>query len=204
MQAKMRGGLPKWRAPKDIEKRFASFCEKLHMPKTFYELSFDRLSKGWQMSFRKNQKTFNDYTSRFGKNIIVTDHHYWSTEDIVKVSLDRWMVENSFRQSKDKSLVSALPIRHWTDSKIRCHFFSCIVALTYLGLIEQRLKNENLNLTAPAAINHMRQLHSCLCLINKKRKPARIIEQPSETQAQILKAFKAKITTSGVLHSTVS
>lgn len=156
------------------------------------------------MSFRRNPKAFVDYSSRFGKNIIVTDHHYWSTEEIVKVSQDRWMVENSFRQSKDTNLVSVLPIRHWTDSKIRCHFLSCVVALTYLGLIEQRLKNTKIDLTASAAISHMRQLHSCLCLINKKRKPARIIEQPSQTQAKILKAFNYKITTSGVLQPLAS
>jgi transposase len=201
MQAKMRAGLPKWRAPKEIEKRYRAFCEKLYITKTFYELSFERLTQGWQMSFRKNPKTFADYTSRFGKNIIVTDHHYWSTEEIVKVSLDRWMVESSFRQSKDKDLVSALPIRHWTDSKIRCHFLSCVVALTYLELIEHRVKNAGLDLTASAAINHMRQLHSCLCWINRKRKPTRIIEQPSQTQAQILKAFNYKVTPGGVLQT---
>ncbi len=204
MQAKMGAGLPQWRTPKVIEKRFNAFCEKLYMPKTFYELSFERIRSGWHMSFRRNLKAFVDYTSRFGKNIIVTDHHYWSTEEIVKVSQDRWMVENSFRQSKNKDLVSVLPIRHWTDSKIRCHFLSCVVALTYLGLIEQRLKNAKINLTASVAINHMRQLHSSLCLINKKRKPARIIEQPSKTQTKILKAFNYKITTSGVLQPLAS
>ena len=151
------------------------------------------------MSFRKNPKTFAEYISRFGKNIIITDQHGWSTEEIVKASLDRWIVERSFRQSKDRDLISALPIRHWTDGKIRCHFLSCIVALTYLRMIEQKLIKAGLNLTAAAAINRMRQLHSCLCWINGKRKPARIIEQPSQIQAQILKAFKYKINSSGVL-----
>jgi transposase len=199
MQAKMRDGSPHWRSPKAIEKRYAALCEKLYMPKTFYELSFERLSRGWQMIFRKNPKTMAETTGRFGKNVIITDQHDWSTQGLVKASLDRWMVENSFRQSKNKDLVSALPIRHWTDGKIRCHFLTCIVALTYLGLIEQRMRSAGLHLTAKAAVDRMRQLHSCLCWINRKRKPARIMEQPSKTQAKILRAFNYKINKSGVL-----
>ena len=199
MQAKMRDGLPQWRSPKALEKRYAALCEKLFRPKTFYDLSFERQSRGWQMTFRRNPKTLAQYTSRFGKNIIVTDRHDWSTQEIVKAGWDRWMVENAFRQSKNKDLVSALPIRHWTDGKIRCHFLSCVVALSYLKIIEQRLKEAGLDLTAPAAIGHLRQLHSCLCWIKENRKPDRIIEQPSQVQARILKAFNHKISKGGVL-----
>jgi transposase len=41
-------------------------------------------------------------------------------------------VEEAFRQSKDEDLISLMPFRHWTDSKIRCHILTCIVALAYL------------------------------------------------------------------------
>jgi transposase len=108
------------------------------------------------------------------------------------------MVENAFRQSKDDDLVSVLPIRHWTDSKIRCHIFTCIVALTYLGLIEIRLKKAGVALTAQTAMEHMRKLHSCLCWTASKGRADRVIEDPTDMQAQILAAFGYKID-SGVL-----
>ena len=82
-------------------------------------------------------------------------------------ALDRYIVENSFRQTKDRDLVSALPIRHWTDSKIRCHLLTCVVALTYLELIRKRLEKANLDFSAAVAIGHMQNLHSCLCWKNK-------------------------------------
>ena len=135
-----------------------------------------------------------------GKNILVTDRSDWTDEEIVQAALDRYIVENSFRQTKDDDLVSALPIRHWTDGKIRCHFLTCVVALTYLGLIQNHLAQSGLNLSATAAVNHMRQLHSCLCWINDQKKPARIIEQPTNDQVKILKVFNYAITPSGVLH----
>jgi transposase len=199
MQAKMRDRLPQWRTPREIDKRYAVLCEKMHLVKTFYYLSFEKKDGAWAMTFRKNPEVWSKYTSRFGKNIIVSDRHDWSTEEIVQASLDRYIVEHSFRQTKDDDLVSALPIRHWTDGKIRCHFLTCVVALTYLGMIQNRLDKAGLRFSARTAVKCMRRLHSCLCFVNKQRSPRRIIEQPSPEQAQILKAFRHKLTPDGVL-----
>ena len=199
MQAKMRDRCPRWRTPKEIEKRYQALCEKLFLSRKFYELSFKKNSGGWQMVFRKNQETWTEYTRRFGKNIIVTDLHTWSTEEIVQTALDRYIVESAFRQTKNDDLVSTLPIRHWTDSKIPRHLLTCVVALTYVGLVRNRLRRAKVDLSATAAINHMRQFHSCLCWINRQQKAERIIEQPTKEQARILKAFHHKITSRGVL-----
>ncbi len=138
------------------------------------------------------------HIERFGKNILITDHMDWSTDAIVRASLDRYMVEEAFRQSKDDDLVSVLPLRHWTDGKIRCHIFTCVVALAYLRLIELRLSRAGLKLTAATAMEEMHRLHSCLCWRAGETKPDRLIEDPSPLQAQILRAFGYEVA-SGVL-----
>jgi transposase len=61
------------------------------------------------------------------------------TGDIIEASLARWQVEDRFRCSKDVDLVGTGPLRHWTDSKIRCHLFTCVVAMTYLRRIESKM-----------------------------------------------------------------
>ena len=48
------------------------------------------------------------------------------------------------------------------------------------------------------AMEHMRRLHSCVCWHTGHRKPVRMIEEPNETQALILKAFGHEVT-GGVL-----
>ena len=73
------------------------------------------------LSFRKDVPAVERKRTLFGKNVIITDNMDWTTTDIVQTSLDRWQVENRFRLSKDDDLVALRPIRHWTDSKIRCH-----------------------------------------------------------------------------------
>jgi transposase len=90
-------------------------------------------------------------------------------------------------------LVNLMPVRHWTDSKIRCHVFSCIVALAYLRLIEIRLYWVGLKISAEKAMEEMHRLHSCLVWQSGKKNPERLLEEPSEMQAQILKAFGYEI-----------
>lgn len=108
------------------------------------------------------------------------------------------MVENAFRQTKDDDLVSLQPIRHWTDSKIRCHILTCVAALCYLRLIELKLARANIHMSAASVMASMKRLHSCLCWKAGKNKPVRMLEEPSEQQVQILQAFGYEIT-GGVL-----
>ena len=197
-RSKVRSRAAQWRKKEKILERYNTLCEDLNLPKDLYDLDFE--SEGGQlgMSFRKNHYRISRHIDRFGKNIIITDRTDWTTDKIVQANLDRYQVEDAFRLSKDDDLVSLFPIRHWTDSKIRCHIFSCIAALCYLRIIELRLHRAGLDMTAATAMKHMQRLHSCLCWQSGAKKPARIIETPSDSQAAILRAFRHE-TAGGVL-----
>ena len=150
---------------------------------------------------RKNFYRIGRYINRFGKNIIVTDNMDWTTDEIVRASLDRYMVEKAFRQTKDHDQVSLFPIRHWTDGKIRCHILTCVVALTYLRIIELRLRRAGLSFSASTVMQQMQKLHSCLCFSATKRKPLPMIQEPNDIQAQILAAFGFQVNNGGVLQT---
>ncbi len=152
------------------------------------------------MYFRKNHYRISRHVARFGKNIIITSHHDWPTDKIVKASLDRYQVEHSFRQTKAGEFGNFRPTRHWTDSKLRCHLFSCVVALTCLSLIRLWLHRAGVKYTADHAMQSMRNLASCLCWQSDKRKPFRMIEEPDSDQAKILQVCGYKIQ-NGVLQS---
>lgn len=108
-------------------------------------------------------------------------------------------MEECFRQSKDDDLVGVQFIRHWTDSKIRCHLFTCVAAMTYLRLIEIKLAAAGVGRTAAGVMDDMRHLHSVLLLTGSARKPQRRLEAPTKTQAEVLKAFGHYLDTGGVL-----
>ncbi len=138
----------------------------------------------------------------FGKNIIITDNTDWTTSDIIQANLDRWQVEDRFRLSKDDELVGVSPVRHWTDSKIRCHLFTCVVAMTYLRRIELKLAASGINLTAADIMEDMGKLHQVLSLKKGEQKPGRRLETPSKAQAEVLSAFGYRVDTRGGLQQT--
>jgi len=189
---------PYWRSEERVERYYEKTCDQLHLPKDLYDFALEKVMGRQRLAFRKNYYRIGRYIERFGKNIIVTDHLDWSTSDIISASLDRYVIENIFRQSKDRDLVSVIPIRHWTDSKIRCHIFTCIVALTYLRLLEIKLRKAGLEISPPKAIHEMQKLHACLYWLEGARKPKRLIEDPTPLQSKILKAFGYKVV-NGVL-----
>jgi transposase len=199
MRAKVKEQAVHWRKANVIQERYVRLCERLHVSSELFILEFDQSADGLSMSFRKDPYQVSKKQAMFGKNIIITDNIDWTTREIVEASLDRWQVENRFRLSNDDDLVAARPIRHWTDSKIRCHLFSCVVALTYLRRLELKLSAAGINRTAEDVMDDMRHLHSVLTLSKGSRKLNRRLETPSKTQAEVLSCFGYYVDDSGVL-----
>ncbi|MCL7489351.1 MAG: IS1634 family transposase [Desulfobulbaceae bacterium] len=188
-QAKVNQGAPHWRNKTQVLARYNDACAQLHIAADLYTVEVYENGKSLRMNFRKNHYRIGRHIDRFGKNIIITDNADWSTDDIVNASLDRWTAEDGFRQSKNDDLVAMMPFRHWTDSKIKCHVFTCIAAYALLRLLEIKLRRADSTLTAQAAMKQMSQLHSVLIWLPKRKTPERMIEEPDEEQAQILGAF---------------
>ena len=201
LRSKAKSGKAPWNSLKHLEKHYMQACEKLFLPKDLYQFDLEKEGGKPKFVFRRDYYRIGKYIERFGRNIIITDHRGWSTDEIVGASLDRYLVEEAFRQSKDDELVSVLPMRHWTDGKIRCHIFTCMAALTYLRILENRLRQAGIPQTSDSVMETMRKLHSCLCWSASKSRPQRVIEEPTEDQSAILKAFGYKIA-SGVLQKS--
>lgn len=69
--------------------------------------------------------------------------------------------------------------------------------------IELGLQRSGVPMTAGTAMASVHRLHSCQCYAQATRKLERLIEEPSEVQAQILAAFGYEIA-GGVLHPRAS
>jgi transposase len=199
MRNNVREKAPHWKKPDAIRERYVRLCERLHVSSHYYTLAFKQTNDGLSMSFRKDPYRVSRKQAMFGKNIIITDNTDWTTCEIVEASLDRWQVEDRFRLSKNDDLVGTRPIRHWTDSKIRCHLFSCVVALAYLRRLELRLSAAGVSRTAEDVMEDMQHLHSVLTLNRGSIKPIRRLETPTKTQSEVLTALGHRIDGSGVL-----
>ena len=154
---------------------------------------------GRDFSFRKDAYQIEKAKALFGKNIIVTDNTDWSMDEIVQASLDRWGVEKAFRDTKSKHHISTQPMFHWTDSKIRCHLLTCVMALTMKRLLEFHLEPVVGKVSAEEIIEEMRALRSLLIWHPKKKKPQQQLEEPTPMQNDVLKALGYGVDDSWVL-----
>jgi hypothetical protein len=150
-------------------------------------------SGSFQMSIRTNPLVLNEYRARFGKNIIFTDHVDWGTEEIVRSYRDRYKIETAFRWTKDPALIRWQPMYHWTDSKIRVHGLTCVIALLYLSLLHRKLKNAGLAISLDRAMEALRAIRPALCRYPKSPQTVRKVCRLSSTEQELLTALNLQI-----------
>lgn len=199
-----RDAKPHWRDPDQITERYQRLCERLHIGSQYYKLEFGDRRRAPEMSFRKDDYQIKKTEAVFGRNIIVTDNDDWTTDEIVQLSLDRYFVEKQFRASKAGRHVNINPFFHWTDSKIRCQLLTCVIALTALRILELKIAASGVSTrwksqSGRAVLEEMRALHSLLLWYPSKKTAERVVEMPTKTQAEVLRAFGWQVSAGGVL-----
>jgi transposase len=108
-------------------------------------------------------------TEVFGKRLLMTDQHEWSSEDIILAYQGQSHAEAAFRQLKDVDHLTVRPQYHWTDQKVRVHTFICLLAYLLCRLIERECR----------AIGYKGSLSNLLDLLSTIR--LAMIVQPSGT-----------------------
>jgi transposase len=91
-----------------------------------------------------------------GKNIIITDNHDWSTEEIVVTYRSQYIIEDIFKKMKDRKRGTWWPMYHWTDSMIKVHGLYCSLSLLLRSLIMKKVQDAAMPMS-------MTKLHDKLC-----------------------------------------
>ena len=96
------------------------------------------------LTYRTNKKNLDALEDKLGLRILMTDHHEWSSTEIVNAFYGQSLVENAFKNLKNPYHLAVTPEFHWTDQKIRVHYFSCVLGYLLATLIwrEARMKTD--------------------------------------------------------------
>lgn len=104
---------------------------KRQFVKDIIDWSLQEVSKGkFRLEFTINQEKLGEIEEKLGIRILMTDRHDWGTVDIIKAYYGQSMIEHTFKNLKNPYHLALRPQYHWTDQKIKVHFFIC--ALGYL------------------------------------------------------------------------
>lgn len=93
----------------------------------------------WQVAYAIDPEKWSDLIeNHFGRRILMTDRHDWSTEEIILAYRSQTKVEYAFRNLKNPFHGTFQPSYHWTDQKLQVHAFICVIA--YLMMMVTLLK----------------------------------------------------------------
>jgi transposase len=134
---------------------------------------------------------------QLGKTILFTDNDDWTNEEIVLGYRSQHHIEDAFRQMKHPHYLGWQPMFHWTDSKIRVHAFTCVLALTLSSLLQRTLHQKGLDLSLPRMFDLLGGIRETLVIYPKRpgqRHPstARALSTLSAEQEQLVTVLQLR------------
>jgi len=99
----------------------------------------------FQFDFWLNETYVSYLTEQwFGRRLLITNRHQWSTAEIILAYWGQSSVEYSFKNMKNPFHLALRPQYHWTDHKITVHSFICVMAFL-LTMVAYRKAKEKAN-----------------------------------------------------------
>jgi transposase len=130
-------GQRRYRTKSAIEKKAEKIQAKA--PEALFDVEVAEKEGSIALDYAVNKTVYNEKLKSFGKTILFTNNHEWSTAQIIRVYRGKAKIEDDFKRMKSPIMISLEPVYHWTDQKIRVHAFSCVLALMLLLLLKRKL-----------------------------------------------------------------
>jgi transposase len=127
-----------------------------------------------------------------GKNILITDNHDWSMDDIILAYRSQYVIEDIFKHTKDRKIGTWWPMHHWTDTMIRVHGFYCSLALLLRALVMKRVSDAGIMLSMNKLHQELTGIREVINVFKKrKQQPVQsVISKQNEVQKHIHQLFE--------------
>jgi len=139
--------MPTRRGPKrnqeDLEKKIKSMISSFRLDDLIHWTLGPLSTDTFDLKFWINEDQFNTLKENwFGRRILITNRHNWSTEQIISAYWGQARVEYAFKNLKNPFHLALRPQYHWTDQKIKVHAFICVIAFL-LSMVIYKQAREN-------------------------------------------------------------
>jgi transposase len=129
----------------------------------------------------------------FGKHVLITDHDHWPVADVVAAYRSQSEAEFSFRQLKDRHVVSFSPMYHWSEHNIRVHVFTCVLALQIAHLMRLQTERAGLHLSVRELLAQLAGIGETVLIYptggKGRPKARRMLTETTELQDQLTQIF---------------
>jgi len=140
-------------------------------------------------------KRLEEIEEQLGFRVLMTNRDEWDTATIVQSFYDQSVVEGAFKEMKTPHHLALRPQYHWTDQKIRVHFFICVLGYLLASLVKKELSEKTgYSRSMDTLINSLNNIRLATILedSNKPGKPkARYkLEEMNDHEKQIMEALE--------------
>jgi len=138
-----------------------------------------------------------------GKNILITSRKEWDDVKVIQAYRSQFIIEDVFKEMKDRTEGSWWPLCHWTDSKIRVHGLYCTIALLLRALLLRRVTQAGVSLSLKRTLSELDGIREVTNIYPRRRgqktHPTQtVISKTSELQRRLMSILEIKPET-GVL-----
>jgi len=145
-----------------------------------------------RLNYTVNTNAWDRLTNTYlGKNILVTNREEWSEEKIILAYRSQYLIEDVFKEMKDRRIGSWWPMHHWTDSKIRVHGLYCTIAMLMRGLLLRRIRQAGIDISMKRLLRELQEIREVINVYPRKRgqRAARqqtVLSKTNELQDRLL------------------
>ena len=166
-----------------------------HHVQGLLKIDVEETDKGFKISARKDIPAIEDAKTRLGKQVIFTNRETLTAAEVITAYRDRAVVEDVFRITKSDRWVKMDPAFHWTDSKIRVHALTCMLALLIVRVAHKRAREKGFTHGAERMLELLAGIRSAIMFYPKSSKPRRKLCSISEEQRDLLTKLGCQIVT---------
>ncbi len=96
----------------------------------------------YYLDYQIDQEQLLCVEEKLGFRIIMTNRHEWTSQEIITAYYGQSKIEHAFRNMKNPYHLALKPQYHWTDQKIKVHYFICVIGYMLTSIIwrEARVK----------------------------------------------------------------
>lgn len=138
------------------------------------------------------EKIFNTW---LGKNILISSHDTWHDEKIIRAYRSQYLIEDVYKQMKDRHSGTWWPMHHWTDRMIEVHGLYCTLALLLRGLMMRRIRAAGLELSTRRVLKELADVREVVNIYPRTRRKKEqtrqtVLTRLNETQQKLLAALE--------------
>ncbi|MHB8279636.1 MAG: IS1634 family transposase [Candidatus Humimicrobiaceae bacterium] len=140
LQASLVSPSAKKRTREKLEEKIASILKGQYI-KHIVDFSLkETAEERFVLDFCINHEKLKRVEEDLGFRIIMTNRHDWDTASIIKAYHGQSKVENAFKNLKNPYHLCVKPQFHWTDHKVKVHFFVCVLGYLLATIVWRKAK----------------------------------------------------------------